>query len=76
MEPPATTNETNERLLPMGALCRRYSVTDRTIDRWLQRGILPTPLKINRYRYWRLSDLERFERERMSPRNHQSESAA
>lgn len=57
--------DTQERLLPMGQVCRRYGVTDRTIDRWLDRGILPEPVRINRYRYWRVSDLERFERERM-----------
>ena len=57
-----TNDTTNERMLPMGQVCRRYGVTDRTIDRRLTRGILPEPIRINRYRYWRLSDLERFER--------------
>ena len=58
----------------MGQMCKRYAVTDRTIDRWLKLGILPEPLRINRYRYWRVADLERFERERVSPR--QPETAA
>jgi DNA-binding transcriptional MerR regulator len=58
-----TNDTTNERMLPMGQVCRRCGVTDRTIDRWLTRAILPEPIRINRYRYWRLSDLERFERE-------------
>jgi predicted DNA-binding transcriptional regulator AlpA len=66
MDAMSISKDTSERLLPMGALCRRYSVTDRTIDRWLERGILPEPLRINRYRYWRVSDLERFEREHLS----------
>jgi DNA-binding transcriptional MerR regulator len=57
-----------DRMLPMGQVCRRYGVTDRTIDRWLERGILPVPIRINRYRYWRESDLVRFERERMAER--------
>jgi DNA-binding transcriptional MerR regulator len=56
----------DERLLPVGQVCRRYSVTDRTIDRWLERKILPEPIRINRYRYWRVSDLEKFERERIA----------
>lgn len=66
MDAMSTVKDTSERMLPMGQVCRRYGVTDRTIDRWLERGILPEPLRINRYRYWRVSDLERFERERMS----------
>jgi len=68
MGSPTTTKDASERMLPMGQVCRRYGVTDRTIDRWLERGILPAPLRINRYRYWRVSDLERFEAERMSAR--------
>ena len=61
-----TAKDASVRMLPMGQVCRRYGVTDRTIDRWLERGILPQPLRINRYRYWRESDLQRFERERFS----------
>jgi predicted DNA-binding transcriptional regulator AlpA len=57
-----TTDDINDRLLPMPAMRRRYSVSDRTIDRWLARGVLPEPIRINRYRYWRLRDLEQFER--------------
>jgi DNA-binding transcriptional MerR regulator len=57
-----TTDDANERLVPMAAMRRRYSVTDRTIDRWLASGVLPEPIRINRYRYWRLRDLEAFER--------------
>jgi predicted DNA-binding transcriptional regulator AlpA len=66
---PVAANDTSERLLPMGQMCRRYGVTDRIIDRWLAAGVLPEPIRINRYRYWRLSDLERFERAGVSARN-------
>ncbi len=66
--------EPQERMLPMGQVCKRYGVTDRTIDRWLETGILPTPIRINRYRYWRESELIEFERQRMSERK--SETAA
>lgn len=62
----------HERMLPMGLVCKRYNVTDRTVDRWLERGILPEPIRINRYRYWRESDLVRFERERMGERKPQT----
>jgi predicted DNA-binding transcriptional regulator AlpA len=54
------------RKLPMRALCERYGVSSKTIDRWLETGILPQPLRINRYRYWDEGDLEAFERKRMS----------
>ena len=60
---PLTYNSTieQERMLPMGQVCKRYGVTDRTVDRWLERGIIPRPFRINRYRYWRESDLVQFE---------------
>jgi predicted site-specific integrase-resolvase len=54
--------------LPTSALCERYSVSDRTIDRWLDAGILPPPVYINRRRYWLEEELERRERERMASR--------
>jgi predicted site-specific integrase-resolvase len=56
------------RQLPTSALCERYSVSDRTIDRWLDAGILPPPVYINRRRYWLEEELERCERERMASR--------
>jgi hypothetical protein len=31
----------------------------KTIDRWTETGILPQPMRINRYRYWELDELER-----------------
>jgi len=48
-------------------LCERYSVTDRTIDRWMETGILPQPMRINNVRYWDEIELEQSERERMGP---------
>ena len=63
-----------ERMLPMGQICKRYGVTDRTIDRWLERGVLPAPIRINRFRYWRESDLVQFERKQMSA--HKPDNAA
>ena len=72
----ATTPTDQERLLPMGQVCRRYSITDRTVDNWLGKGLSPEPVRINRLRYWRLSDLERFERESMTAPKRQPETAA
>jgi hypothetical protein len=54
-----------QKLLPLRAMVDRYSVTERTIDRWLASGILPEPLRINGLRYWRLGELEQRERARM-----------
>jgi hypothetical protein len=55
----------SQKLLPMRAMVDRYSVTERTIDRWLTSGILPEPLRINGICYWRLGELEQRERTRM-----------
>jgi predicted DNA-binding transcriptional regulator AlpA len=58
------------RLLPIREVCRRYSVSDRTVDRWLRIGALPEPVRINTYRYWRESDLEAFERKNVKAKGH------
>jgi predicted DNA-binding transcriptional regulator AlpA len=55
----------SERLLPMGQMRKRYGVSDRTIDRWLETGILPQPVRMGQTRFWRLSDLEKIERDRI-----------
>jgi DNA-binding transcriptional MerR regulator len=56
----------SERLLPVREMRKRYNVSTRTLDRWLDNRILPAPVRIGEYRYWRLSDLETFERERIA----------
>jgi predicted DNA-binding transcriptional regulator AlpA len=56
---PAQPQAPQDRLLPTRLLCERYSVVDKTIDRWVDRGILPKPMRINGMRYWRESELER-----------------
>jgi predicted DNA-binding transcriptional regulator AlpA len=46
---------------------KRYNnMSDMSLWRWLNDEALnfPQPLRINRRRYWRLADLERWERER------------
>ena len=57
-----------ERLLPMGQMRERYSVSNRTIERWLEAEILPQPVRLGQNRFWRLSDLERIERDRVGIR--------
>ncbi len=56
----------NEEYLPTRKVRVRYGgKSERTIDRWIERGILPPPEWINGRRYWRRSVLEQHEREGM-----------
>ncbi len=56
------------RKLTTRALQERYSVVDRTIDRWIQTGVLPQPMRINGRKYWDEAEIEERERERMGRR--------
>jgi predicted DNA-binding transcriptional regulator AlpA len=60
------------RKLPTTAVCERYGITDRTVDRWVAADILPAPMYINKRRYWDEAEIERRERERMSARQEPS----
>jgi predicted DNA-binding transcriptional regulator AlpA len=61
-------SSTREVMLPARQVWTRYGVSDRTIDRWLARADLgfPKPVEINRRRYWKLADIEAWERSRAS----------
>jgi hypothetical protein len=52
--------------LPGRAVRDRYNVSDMTLWRWLRDAELkfPKPTVINKRRYWRLEDLEMWERAR------------
>ncbi len=52
--------------LPARDVLRRYGIVDRTLDRWLGNESLdfPQPLIINRRRYFRMAEIEAWERER------------
>jgi predicted DNA-binding transcriptional regulator AlpA len=50
------------RKLRASAVAARYSITVRTVDRWLEAGILPEPLRIHKTRYWDESEIEAMER--------------
>jgi DNA-binding transcriptional MerR regulator len=56
------------RKVPSRELTERYAVTGRTIDRWLDAGILPRPMRINGVRYWDAAELDEFDRVRMAAR--------
>ena len=53
-------------LLPARRVLERYSVVDRTLDRWLANPKLdfPRPLIVNSRRYFRMRELEAWERSR------------
>ena len=56
----------NEIRLPTRLVMQRYNVADRTIDRWISdpKVGFPKPLVVNRRRYFRLRELEQWERRR------------
>jgi len=66
-----TSTDKPARLLRMTQMRERYSVSERTIDRWTEGGILPPPVRLGKVRHWRETDLEETERARMSPRQNQ-----
>ena len=53
----------SDRMLPTRSVCERYNISDRTVDRWVENGILSRPLRINGLRYWPERELEQRERE-------------
>jgi predicted DNA-binding transcriptional regulator AlpA len=69
------SSDSKDRMLPTRLVCERYNITDRTVDRWLENGILPSPVRINGLRYWHQRELEQRERDfqqddaRQSPPN-------
>jgi len=46
-------------------ICQRFGIVDRTVDRWVETGILPQPVYINKIRYFDLEEVDR----RMAHRN-------
>jgi predicted site-specific integrase-resolvase len=43
-------------------ISQRYGVSVRTVSRWVEAGILPTPMYINKRRYFDEGEIEEFER--------------
>jgi hypothetical protein len=61
----------NEReFLPARKVWERYDVTSMTLHRWLhdERMAFPEPIYLGRFRYWRLTDLEAWERQQAAKR--------
>lgn len=57
------TEQPDKTFLPAAAVRARYGVSDMSLWRWLHASEMgfPEPLRINRRRFWKLSDLEAFE---------------
>jgi hypothetical protein len=55
------------RLVGVRAVCDRYNISLRSIDRWLARKIIPPPDRvINTRRYWLLSSLDAADRQHVA----------
>jgi predicted DNA-binding transcriptional regulator AlpA len=58
------TTEKDDTFLPARKVWERYGVSDMSLFRWErdERMNFPKPIRIGRYKYWKLSDLEQWER--------------
>ena len=60
----AIASNPDERFLPAAQALARYAISEMTLHRWLRhpdKGF-PAPVYHGRYRYWRLSALEDWDR--------------
>lgn len=66
----AKKQQVKKRLRGVRFLCERYGRSDRTIDRWVELGIIPRPQYINGYKYWDEGELDASDeaREQGAPR--------
>ena len=44
--------------LPTSAVAARYGKTAKTLDRWVETGIIPRPKYINGYKFWDEAELD------------------
>jgi hypothetical protein len=63
--------DAEEQFLPAPLVARRYHCSDMTISRWVRepRMRFPAPHYFGRFRYWKLSDLVSWERQRAMARS-------
>jgi predicted DNA-binding transcriptional regulator AlpA len=54
------------KLLHLRAVCTRYGISDRTVDRWVEAGVLPKPVYIQCRRYWSEESLDEYDRARLA----------
>jgi DNA-binding transcriptional MerR regulator len=58
-----------KRKLRTQGVCERYDVVSRTVDRWVEQGVLPKPMVINNVRYWDEDELDRRDQDRVKEAN-------
>ena len=52
--------------LPAKAVSKRYDISERTVDRWVETQILPTPVYIRGRRYWSSEQLDQRDEARLA----------
>lgn len=64
--PRGATPAADERYLPARAVWERYGITSMSLHRWLNGAMpdFPQPIYLGRFRYWKLADLQVWERSR------------
>ena len=53
-----------EQYLSFPDFCERFSITRRTLYRWMADETFPTPVVVNKRRYFKLADIEKWELQR------------
>jgi DNA-binding transcriptional MerR regulator len=55
-----------KRKLRTQDVCARYNISSKTVDRWVETGILSKPMYINGIRYFDEDELDQRDQERMT----------
>jgi hypothetical protein len=64
-----SNDKNDDDFLTKRLLAERYKRNPKTVERWVESGVLPAPdMIVARQPYWRRQTIERNERERMSAR--------
>ena len=58
--------------LPAKAVSKRYDISERTVDRWVETQILPTPVYIRGRRYWSSEQLDQRDEARLAVAHNRS----
>lgn len=60
----------NKQLRPIGWMRDRYGRSTKTIDRWVEQGVLPAPAaRVRDQRLWDVAEVEAAERANMGMRS-------
>jgi len=63
-----TTIKPGRKLTSAEVAARYGGRSVRTIDRWIENGELPPPMRINRFRFWDEKELDAFDARRLRSR--------